>query len=209
MSALLESKPFGPLRLRATSPEVMSLHRPENARHVAQFYERDELVIANVGYLARKTLEQGDSVVLIGTPSHLNAIEKLSKLERLDLNGLRKNGRYAVLDAAETLSALLDNRSPDKAKFETIVGAAISGAIDRSANGFVFAFGEMVALLCSVDRCAAALELERLWNVLTAQHRFSLYCAYPLSAFGSEPDIDTLLAICAEHSLAIPAEHPL
>jgi hypothetical protein len=209
MSGSLERKLFGPLRLRATSPEVMSLHRPENAQHVAQFYERDELVIANVGYLARETLAQGDSVVLIGTPSHLNAMQKLNRLEGLDLNGLRKNGRYLALDAAETLSAVLGNRSPDKAKFETIVGRAISGAIDRSANGFVFTFGEIVALLCSANRCAAAVELERLWNALTAQYRFSLYCAYPLSAFGNERDIDTLLTICAEHALAIPAEHPL
>jgi hypothetical protein len=79
----------------------------------------------------------------------------------------------------------------------------------KSANDFIFAFGEMVALLCSADNVPAALRLEQLWNELAKSYRFSVCCAYPLSSITHQPDIDAVFQICAEHSFTIPAEGPL
>ena len=186
----------------------MSLHRPDSAQHIAQFYERDEVVTVNVACLSKETLHQGDSVILAATPPHRDAIEKLLIGEGLDLVNLRKSGRYIALDAAATLATLARGGSPDRAKFDHNIRSVISGAIERSANRFAFAFGEMVALLCAANRRLAAVQLEQLWNALAVQHHFSLYCAYPLSAFGNDADIDALLSICSEHSLSIPVEYP-
>jgi hypothetical protein len=64
----------------------------------------------------------------------------------------------------------------------------------------------MVALLCCANNAAAAIYLEQLWNELALSHHFSLCCAYPLSSLDANLDLDAVLQICAEHSLAIPAE---
>jgi hypothetical protein len=205
MAASSKPGPLSRVRIRSTAAEVMSLHRPENAQHIAQFYERVEPVIKNVGYLAAKTLEQGDSVVLIATPAHLEAMEnRISAV--LGDSPAAHGQRYLALDAAEVLATFFTDGSLDQESFEQNVGAAIARAIDASTNGFAFAFGEMVALLCAANRRDAALRLERMWNALNMRYRFSLYCAYPLSCFGDEPDVDALISICSEHSLAIPAE---
>jgi len=185
---------------------MLRLHKPETAQHFVQFYDQDAFVIENVAYLAAKALEAGDSSVLVATPSHLTAIEEGLATFAVDLNRVCEAGRYVALDASETLEKLLTDGMPDKAKFDHVVGDVIRGASKSSANRFVVAFGEMVALLCAAKKPDAAVHLEQLWNSLAAQCRFSLYCAYPLGSFGADHDLDSFFQICSEHALAIPAE---
>jgi hypothetical protein len=94
----------------------------------------------------------------------------------------------------------------DRASCAAVISRVLQAAIQASATGFVFSFGEIVALLCAANQHAAAIQLERVWNALAERHHFSLCCAYPLSSLGSDPDLDVLFQICAEHALAIPAE---
>jgi hypothetical protein len=105
-------------------------------------------------------------------------------------------------------SQFLVNGWPNEVRFNETVGGVIRSATEKSADHFVLAFGEMVALLCAANNADAALCLEQLWNSLTQVYRFSLYCAYPLRSLGSEPDLNVMLRVCSEHSLAIPAESP-
>jgi hypothetical protein len=46
--------------------------------------------------------------------------------------------------------------------------------------------------------------LERLWNELAQTHHFFLRCAYPLTA---DLKGEAYAAICAEHSVIIPASY--
>ena len=195
-----------PLAARVKCPELLNLHKPQAARHLVQFYADDSVLIESVSYLAGKALAAGESSVIIATPAHIGAIENRLACYALDLNSLREAGRYLSLDAAQTLAQLVTDSAPDQGKFDQVVGAVLRHATKSSANGFVFAFGEMVALLCADNRAPAAVSLERLWNTLAHQCHFSLYCAYPLVCFGDQPDLDVLSQICAEHSLTIPAE---
>ena len=64
----------------------------------------------------------------------------------------------------------------------------------------------MVAVLWAEGAREAALRLEELWNDLGRQIPFSLLCAYPLKAFGSEAGAEPLQRICNEHTQVIPAE---
>ena len=100
---------------------------------------------------------------------------------------------------------LLDG-SLDQANFDRVIGGVIGRAAASCAGGFVFAFGEMVGLLCADNNPEAAVVLEQFWNALAGRYPFSLYCAYSLSSLGPEPDLNALMQICAEHVLTIPAE---
>jgi MEDS: MEthanogen/methylotroph, DcmR Sensory domain len=181
--------------------ELQMLHNPETSGHFVQFYVDDAFVIENVSYLAERALSAGNSSVLIATESHLRAIENRLTQSGVDL----EQPRYVALDAESTLSRFLVDGWPNEARFNETVGEVIRSATEKSENGFVLAFGEMVALLCAADKADAALCLEQLWNSLAEVYRFSLCCAYPMDSFGNEPDLDVMLKICSEHSLAIPA----
>jgi hypothetical protein len=185
------------------------LHRPETAQHCVQFYEDESLVIKNVAYLTDKSLETGAAAVLIGTPAHLLAIEQCLTTSASELTHAREAGRFIPLNAAETLANLLSDGVPDKARFDHSVGQIVRRAGASCPSGFVFAFGEMVALLCAAKKPGSALRLEQLWNELAKAYRFSLYCAYPLDLFADEADLNALFEICSEHALTIPAETPL
>jgi hypothetical protein len=191
---------------RSKCNDLMASHRSHGAGHIVQFYDSDVVVIENVSNLAECSLRAGDATILIATMAHLDSIERRLGSAGLDLGSLRASGLLIALDAADTLSKLLTENWPDQAKFDDVVGGIVGPAIERSANGFAFAFGEMVALLCEANQSAAAVRLEQLWNGLAKTRHFSLCCAYPLASFGSTPDLDAVLQICAEHSLAIPAE---
>jgi len=190
-------------------PELLRLHEPESAHHIVQFYEDESLVIENISYLAAKALASGGSTVIAATKPHLEQIRERLADSVLNLDAARESGRYLTLDAAEAASQILVDGAPADAKFDDLIGSTIRSAAKNSANGFVVAFGEIVALLCAANNPNAAVRLEQLWNTLAKHHRFSLYCAYPLTSLGSEPDGDALLQICAEHALTIPTESPL
>jgi DcmR-like sensory protein len=194
---------------RLRFPELLHLHNPDNAQHLVRFYEDDVFVIDNVAYLAVEALAAGASVVILATDSHQRQIhQRLSRfrsdLERLE--SLRNSGRYTITDAGKTLSQIMIDGSPDQAAFDRTIGKVICEAAEHSTNGFVFVFGEMVALLCAAGNPAAALRLEQHWNDLAQYQRFSLYCAYPLSCFENHQNLDILMRICAEHAFTVPAE---
>lgn len=186
--------------------DLLPLLRPETRGHLVQFYKDDAFLIENVTHLVEKTLSAGDSSVLVATSSHIGSIEERLTRRGLDLRGLRAEGRYVALDANETLSRLMLNDWPNDDRFIQIIEDVIRRAIEKSATRFVFAFGEMVALLCAADKPNAALCLEQLWNSLIKRYCFSLCCGYPLSSLVSESALDAVLDICVEHSFTIPAE---
>ena len=142
---------------------------------------------------------------MIGTAGHRQAVEdRLSKRE--DFAGAKAKGLYLSLDAAETLSQLMVGDSPDRKRFERIVG----GLVQKTANGEnrkVRAFGEMVALLWAEGKRDAAIRLEQLWDELSQTHSLSILCAYPLSHFGNSANSKVFERICRAHSQVFPSEN--
>jgi len=189
--------------------ELLRLYKPESAQHLVQFYEDDSFITENVAFLAAKALAAGNSSVVVATEPHLEQIHERLADFGVNAAAFRESGQYIAVDAAEALSRFMVDGNPDNAKFNETIGSVLRSAEKNSANGFVFAFGEMVGLLCASNKPAAAVRLEQLWNSLAERHRFSLYCAYSLSSLGNEPNTDDLLQICAEHALTIPTETSL
>jgi hypothetical protein len=186
--------------------DLRRLHDPASPQHLVQFYDHDLSVIENAAYVAHSVLSVGRSCILIPTRAHLRLIEERLVKAGLDLRAAGGENRYLAVGAEDALAQIMRSDWPDEAKFERVVGSAVRQATNSSRDGFAFAFGEMVALLCQANQPSAALQLERLWNSLLSRYRFSLYCAYSLSCLGPEPNLDDIAGICAEHTLAVPAE---
>ena len=176
--------------------------------HTVQFYKEDGFLVNEISRFIGTALGAGDAAVVIATEDHREGL-----LQRLNSKGLNtalaiKQGRFALLDAAETLAKFMRDGRPDPSDFADVLGRAIT-QIRENAGGPerpVAAFGEMVALLWAEGNGAAAIQLEQLWNDLAKTHSFSLRCAYPIGGFDGHDDGARFLTICAEHSGVIPGE---
>jgi hypothetical protein len=164
--------------------------------HLVQFYEHDgELTDQVAGYLLG-ALGTGGSAVVIATPAHRRAIETRLAGAHADLAAAARDGRYLTLDAGETLATLMPDGQLDPGRFERVVGAAISRAVQ--ARRPVRAYGEMVALLWDAGLVGTAIQLEERWNELRAQRPFSLLCSYP-AASAAGGHLEEFAAVCRLH----------
>jgi PAS domain S-box-containing protein len=174
--------------------------------HRVQFYEADSFLIEALSGLIGDSLVAGDSGVVIATRAHREGLEQGLRVRGVDVDSIRRRGRYVALDAAETLAEFMVDDLPDEARFREVVGEVIERALEKSESRHVYAYGEMVALLLADGKGDALVRLERLWNELVNELPFALCCGYPLKQFSNNPDEPLFLKICAEHSQVVPAE---
>jgi signal transduction histidine kinase len=176
--------------------------------HVAQFYAEDDFLIDSTSRFLGTALGAGDSALVVATPAHREGFARQLKLRGLDVASAVAQGRYVSLDAAETLSKLLQDGWPDAARFAELIGGWIKrvGNAAGTENSCVAVFGEMVALLWTAGKSEAAIRLEHLWNDLGKTHTFSLRCGYPIKEFNRSEHGEPFLKICDAHSGVIPGE---
>ena len=180
----------------------------ESHGHLVQFYSEDQSLIDSLSRLVGTALGAGDAAIVIATKTHREALAQKLKARGLDTLEASRQGRYILLDAADTLSKFTVDGWPDAARFVEVVGGVVTEAkaASEGGNSRVVAFGEMVSLLWAQRKPEAAIRLEQLWNDLGKTHDFSLRCAYPIGGFNRVEDSAPFLKICAEHSGVIPSE---
>jgi signal transduction histidine kinase len=171
--------------------------------HLAQFYESDTFLLESLRKFVSAGIQAGETVIVIATARHRAGLAQLLLNSETDLEAAKASGQYLSLDASTMLNRFMSNGKLD----EQIVKDTVSSILSRRIDGRpVRVFGEMVALLWESGNYDAAIELERIWNELKQEHPFSLYCAYPISAFGARGFAQPLLDVCAMHTHVIPAE---
>lgn len=176
--------------------------------HAVQFYEEDEALITRLSEFVGSALGAGRCCLIVVTPSHRNSLLQRLVERDLPVDRMMDNGRFIVLDAAETLKLLMVNDWPDGERFSATIGGLLSQITAPQMHGSAqpSVFGEMVALLWADGKADAAIRLEQLWNDLGKKHFFSLLCAYPMHGFGRKEDETPFRQICAEHSSVVPCE---
>jgi PAS domain S-box-containing protein len=176
--------------------------------HVVQLYTDDGFLIDVLSRFIGGALAAGDASVVIATKSHRTELEKRLSANGVDIARAAIQGRYLVLDAADTLAELMVNGLVDQTRFSHLVGAALlqaEMAVSQERSRIAI-FGELVALLWADGKTAEAIRVEQLWNDLAQSHSFSLLCAYPLADCNSDRHIEPFLKMCGEHSGVIPSE---
>jgi MEDS: MEthanogen/methylotroph, DcmR Sensory domain len=170
-------------------------------RHFVQFYDDDSSLVGAVGTFLTLGLGTRDAAIAIAAPDHRAAIEKVVSAAGVDLAASQARGEYLPLDAEEALSSFMVDGMPDAAKFNDSIGSVVAKLAGGRRN--VRIFGEMVAILWDRGNIAAAIALEELWNSLSRDIPFKLFCAYPTSTF-DRSDLPQLERVCGEHTQVIP-----
>ena len=168
--------------------------------HFVQFYEQDDFVVDSISRFVIEGLEQSESVIVVATDEHLNALNRCLSQRDVDVVAAITTGHYVPLSAEATLAEIrVDGRvSPDRVR--DVIGDTLLQT--RIAGRRLRVFGELVQLLCAEDDVQGAIELEELWNELKIVQPFSLYCAYRLNGFTEQ----SMTEVCRTHSHVIPAE---
>ncbi len=174
------------------------------SEHLVQFYENDAFLASRVSEFLGAGLEVGEAGILIATPGHLAAMEKGLTDRGIDVEDLRKKGRYCSLDAKATLSRFMAKGQPDEKLFYQTIG----GTLAKMANGHrrIRAFGEMVGVLSAEKNYDAAIRLEDLWNQLSRKHSLSLLCGYHMQEFCETANGEAFRHICNAHDTILPTE---
>jgi signal transduction histidine kinase len=175
--------------------------------HSVQFYADDSFLLDGLSRFIGTALGAGDAAIVIATSAHREALERRLQARGLSTAKSIRQGRYIVLDAAETLQKFMVEGFPDQARFREVLSSVVvraRGAVESGAR--VVAFGEMVALLWEDGKYDAAIRLEQLWNELGTEHSFFLHCAYPIKSFAHDHHSEPFLKICSEHSDVIPSD---
>lgn len=160
--------------------------------HFVSFYDDDERLVREVGSYLWRGLEAGGAAVVVAAPEHRAAIAE-------QLADHAPDARLVMLDARATLDEFMVDGMPDEQRFVAVVGEVVRRA-GAAGRGRVHAYGEMVALLVEDGCDEAAIRLEQLWNNLGRTQYFSLFCAYPGSAFAGAERSDAFRRICHEHA---------
>jgi hypothetical protein len=169
--------------------------------HVVQFYgDGAELAKSMAGFV-ETGLRENAAVIVVATAEHLAPVHDRLTALGVDLVDALSSGQYQTFDAEELLGCLMVNGSPDRTRFEEVVGALVADAQWRWSR--VRIFGEMVALLWANHDVVGALFLEELWNELHGRLAFSLLCAYPKD--GSSRDLveSSFGRVCEVHARVI------
>ena len=86
--------------------DLLTLHRPDTWGHFVQFYESDAFLVETIAYLTAKTLNVGNSSVLVSSASHLRTIEQQLASYGFELRRLAAEGRYVALEAETVHDAM-------------------------------------------------------------------------------------------------------
>lgn len=178
--------------------------------HIVLFYSDDGFLLDELARFIGDAIAVGDATVAIATRAHRDGLRQ--RLRARDVNTAKaiRQRRCVLLDASETLSSITVDGKLEKARFEDVIGAVLK-EVRQNAPGHspIAIFGEMVALLWALGRLQDAIRVEQFWNDLAQRHSFSLLCAYPITGFDGEKNIQPFLKICEQHSCVTTSESSL
>lgn len=162
-----------------------------------QFFDADEAFVDTLERFIGGGLAEGESAIVIGTPTHVRLLDARLTASGIDIDAAREQDRYLVLDAEQTLGFFMKKGWPDEELFFALVRDLLRRA--RGDGRRIRAFGEMVAIMWARGDCAATVRLEHLWQGLCGSEDFRLLCAYPKVGL-TQDTTDSMEQICAAHS---------
>jgi MEDS: MEthanogen/methylotroph, DcmR Sensory domain len=166
--------------------------------HLVEFFACDDKLVEHVADFVQEGFNSGCVCIAALTPEHRSGLDRELARRGLSADKFVADYLYIVLDARETLDALRSDGHFDVAEFHRRMGQLISLA--AAGGRHVRIVGELVALLAAQGEGEALIELEELWNDLSRDYPFTLYCPYPTHVFESSLNAKHLNAVRALHS---------
>jgi DNA-binding NarL/FixJ family response regulator len=171
-------------------------------RHEVGFYSDDRRLLDDLMQFIGAALTAGNAAIVAATESHRNSLLLRLQAQGLDVGGAIEQGRYIALDTTDALSTFMVDDTLDPVRFMETFGNLIGMATKAgtSEHPRVVIFGECVHFLWAQGNAEAAIQMEKLGNLLTKTYDVDILCGYSVGSVHSEMDAHVFELICAEHS---------
>ena len=188
---------------RAKNPFApLQRNREIARRHEVEFYPDDAALVVGFSHFIETALEAGDAVIVVATESHRKSLLQRLQEHGVDVVAVTKQGLYASLDVAETLSTFMVNDRPDPARCLKVASDLVmeAGKAAQGKSPRVAVCGECAPTLWAQGKADAAVQVEHLWDEMARTHEVDILCGYVLNSFQRELESHIYERICAEHS---------
>jgi hypothetical protein len=167
---------------------------------IVQVYENETVFYNTLEGFAGDGILKKEKVVIIATPEHLQYLERRMRIQKFDIDQLKKEGLYITMEAEKCLNLFSSKNKLNKDKFLDFILPLVRTS--ESHNHKVRIFSEMVALLWAKGALDARQTMVEFWKELLNKNCYCIYCAYPKSGFlpGKETQIQS---ICDSYSKVI------
>ena len=121
-------------------------------------------------------------------------------------------GRHILLvDGHRVLETLVQDGEINVQDFEKVMHEILSQfprtqGDDRQIQPPIYAYGELVDILCERGQHLLAFELEEIWNGFLATRNIALLCGYRLDSFRDQSLATVFQQICHSHTTVSPTE---
>ena len=170
--------------------------------HEVGFYSDDRRFLDDLTQFIGAALKAGNAAIVVATESHRDSLLPRLQAYGLDVGVAIEQGRYIALDAADALPTFMLNGMPDPVRFMKVLGDLVATAAKagKGEQARVAIFGEMCRLLWAQGNGEAAIQVEKLGNLLVKRYDVDILCGYVMKSFQREPERHVYERICAEHS---------
>ena len=167
--------------------------------HAMMFYARHEAWCSEAAGLVRVALSRGDAVTVFASEVTRMGVAKKLAAQGLDTTQVIADGRYVVVDAAETLQQIILNGQPDAQRVAAVVDTLESRlAVSRPAARMTI-IGEIAAGV-GRNEPDALLGIEHLWNALAGDRPFLTVCGYSTRRLRDDAQDGRLWSgLCGQH----------
>jgi CheY-like chemotaxis protein len=177
-------------------------HDIKIAHHEAGFYSDGRGFLEDLTQFIGAALRIGNAAIVVATESHRDSLLPRLQAYGLDVGAAIEQGRYIALDAADALSTFMLNGMPDPARFMKVLGdlVATEAKAGKGEQARVAIFGEMCDQLWAQGNAEAAIQVEKLGNLLVKRYDVDILCGYSVGSVQGGMETHVFQEICAEHS---------
>ena len=175
------------------------VRRDVTSQHAVQLFDNLETRGEAVADFLNDGYNAGDNLLVVITQEHWGHVASRLRAAGFPLPAAVDTGRLTVRDASIAVGQLMRKGRPDPALFEEAFGALVRTL--AAAKRPLRIYGELVDLLAADGDFRSAQLVEELWNGLSGQQPFTLFCGYGAVNFGDPRSTESLRSICRAHSL--------
>jgi MEDS: MEthanogen/methylotroph, DcmR Sensory domain len=181
---------------------------PETAPafHAVRFYDSPESICqAAAEFIGEAIAVNQPALVIIRAERRALLLDDLRE-RGIDVDALLSDGDLLVLDARDTLAALMVNGQPSASVLDEQAAVMFQRLCRGRKDCTIWAYGEMVDLLWEADNPVAAMLMEILWNRLAASWKLCILCGYSVRNVYKDANIADIVG---QHTHAFGVEAAL
>ena len=171
--------------------------------HRVHFFETQSATADKVAAFLWEGVPQNATWVVIARNSLKEDLIRTLEQKGVATEDWIQDRRFFLLDGHQALNRIMDGKlHPSAEQFQKVIQEILAHVKDPNAP--IYAYGEMVDILCDEGNFKGAQELEDIWHEFLVQHQVTLLCGYTLQNFRNRETNEHFLKACQAHQWVYP-----